>query len=33
LKRAYRYDRKGYERLQQHRRRILQEGWPYPEWG
>jgi hypothetical protein len=33
LKRAYRYDRKGYERLQQHRLRILQEGWPYPEWG
>jgi hypothetical protein len=33
LKRAYRYDRKGYDRLQQHRRQILQEGWPYPEWG
>ena len=32
LKRAYRYDHAGYRRLMEHRRRILQEGWPYPQW-
>jgi hypothetical protein len=32
LKRAYRHDPESYERLLQHRGRILAEGWAYPEW-
>jgi hypothetical protein len=32
LKRAYRYDHKGYRRLLEWRDRILREGWFHPSW-
>ncbi len=32
LKRAYRQDAAGYNRLLAHRQRILRQGWLYPEW-
>ena len=32
LKRAYRHEGFGYQRLLQHRRAILKNGWTYPEW-
>ena len=32
LKRAYRQDEAGYNRLLAYRQRILTEGWTYPEW-
>jgi hypothetical protein len=32
LKRAYRHDPESYQRLLQHRRRVLSTGWPYPPW-
>ena len=32
LKRAYRQDEAGYQRLLSLRQRILRQGWPYPEW-
>ena len=32
FKRAYRYDHAGYRRLLDYRRRILLEGWLYPQW-
>jgi hypothetical protein len=32
LKRAYRYDRPGYNRLLRFRGQILSQGWTYPQW-
>jgi len=32
LKRAYRHDPESYQRLLQHRRQILVQGWTYREW-
>ena len=32
LKRAYRQDEAGYNRLLAYRQRILSGGWPYPMW-